>query len=87
VLTNENKSRTAESAAAKQARASRDQKNGTVTVSLRVPRAMLKEVDKAVKDRPYKMPRHMWLLEAVHEKLIRSRETEGKAAIAKNAGE
>jgi hypothetical protein len=50
---------------------SRDQRNGTVTVSLRVPAPMLKEVDKAVKARPYKMPRHMWLLEAIHEKLQR----------------
>jgi hypothetical protein len=48
---------------------SRDQKNGTVTVSLRLPASMLKEIDKAVKTRPYRMPRHMWLLEAVHEKL------------------
>jgi hypothetical protein len=34
---------------------------------------MLKEIDKAVKTRPYRMPRHMWLLEAVHEKLMRLR--------------
>ena len=52
---------------------SRDQRNGTVTVSLRLPASMLKEIDKAVKARPYRMPRHMWLLEAVHEKLMRLR--------------
>jgi len=52
---------------------SRDQKNSTVTVSLRLPASMLKEIDKAVKTRPYRMPRHMWLLEAVHEKLMRLR--------------
>jgi len=51
---------------------SRDKKNGTVTVSLRIPSAMLREIDRAVKRRPYKMPRHMWLLEAIHEKLSRS---------------
>lgn len=51
---------------------SRDKKNGTVTVSLRIPEGMLKEIDRAVKRRPYKMPRHMWLLEAVHEKLSRA---------------
>ena len=53
---------------------SRDRKNGTVTVSLRVPAGMLKEVDDALKHRPYKMPRHMWLLEAIHEKLMRARQ-------------
>jgi hypothetical protein len=52
---------------------SRDKKKGTTTVSLRIPVSMLKEIDKAVKGRPYRMPRHMWLLEAVHEKLTRVR--------------
>jgi hypothetical protein len=54
---------------------SRDRKNGTVTVSLRVPAGMLQEIDDALKHRPYKMPRHMWLLEAIHEKLMRARQT------------
>ena len=53
---------------------SRDKKSGTVTVSLRIPIQMLKEVDHAVRVRPYKMPRHLWLLEAIHEKLIRLRQ-------------
>jgi hypothetical protein len=57
---------------------SRDQKNSTVTVSLRLPASMLKEIDKAVKTRPYRMPRHMWLLEAVHEKLMRLRPADAK---------
>jgi len=57
---------------------SRDQRNGTVTVSLRLPASMLKEIDKAVKSRPYRMPRHMWLLEAVHEKLMRLRTSDLK---------
>ena len=48
---------------------SRDKKNGTVTVSLRIPIGMLKEIDEALKRRPYRMPRHLWLLEAIHEKL------------------
>jgi hypothetical protein len=39
---------------------------------------MLKDIDKAVKARPYKMPRHMWLLEAVHEKIARLKETDPK---------
>ena len=54
-------------------RLSRDKRNGTVTVSLRIPESMLRDIDKAVKRRPYKMPRHMWLLEAVHEKLSRAK--------------
>jgi hypothetical protein len=55
-------------------RVTRDQRNGTVTVSLRIPVPMLKEIDDAVQNRPYKMPRHLWLLEAIHEKLGRLRE-------------
>jgi hypothetical protein len=54
-------------------------KNGTVTISLRVPSAMLEKIDEAVRRRPYPMPRHMWLLEAVHEKLMRLREPEERA--------
>jgi hypothetical protein len=49
----------------------RTAKKTVVTVSLRVPASMLKEIDKAVKARPYKIPRHSWFLEAVHEKLAR----------------
>ena len=56
----------------KRVRLSRDKRNGTVTISLRIPEGMLSEVDSAVKRRPYKMPRHMWLLEAIHEKLART---------------
>ena len=61
----------------KKRKASRDKKNRTATLSLRLPVAMLEEIDKAVKSRPYKMPRHMWLLEAVHEKLTRLRRGHG----------
>src|SRR5580698_7266205 len=57
---------------------SRDKKSGTVTVSLRIPLTMLKEIDEAVRLRPYKMPRHLWLLEAIHEKLLRLRQSEGE---------
>ena len=57
---------------------SRDQKYSTITVSLRLPVSMLKEIDKAVQARPYRMPRHMWLLEAVHEKLTRLRPMDAK---------
>ena len=61
------------SAAAQAQPPTRDRKMGTVTVSLRIPAGMLKEIDDALKHRPYKMPRHMWLLEAIHEKLMRYR--------------
>lgn len=44
-----------------------------VPVILRLPGAMLRSIDQAVKSRPVRIPRHTWLLEAIHEKL--SRET------------
>ena len=53
-----------------------DNEKLTVTVSLRIPATMLKAIDRAVKARPYKIPRHSWLLEAVHEKLARLRTNE-----------
>lgn len=62
----ERKSRTRGAAGEK---TSRDKKNGTVTVSLRIPIGMLNEIDEALKRRPYRIPRHLWLLEAIHEKL------------------
>jgi len=40
---------------------------------------MLNEIDDALTLRPYKMPRHMWLLEAIHEKLMRARQGAGDA--------
>ena len=51
-----------------------------VPVILRLPGSMLKSIDQAVKGRPVRIPRHTWLLEAVHEKLSRENqiETEGK---------
>jgi len=66
--------------------ANRDRKNGTVTVSLRIPAGMLKEIDGALMHRPYKMPRHMWLLEAIHEKLMRARQGDGASPTAEGTG-
>lgn len=40
-------------------------------VVLRIPAALLEEVDAAVKARSPRIPRHTWLLEAVQEKLER----------------
>jgi hypothetical protein len=43
----------------------------TVPVILRIPPAMLQQIDAAVKAQAIKTPRHRWLLEAIHEKLLR----------------
>jgi hypothetical protein len=43
----------------------------TVPVILRIPPAMLQQIDAAVKAKAIKTPRHRWLLEAIHEKLLR----------------
>jgi len=43
----------------------------TMPVVLRIPAAMLHHIDAAVKAQPIKTPRHRWLLEAIHEKLLR----------------
>jgi hypothetical protein len=40
-------------------------------VVLRLPRALLRRIDVAVKQRPLKTPRHRWLVEAILEKLER----------------
>jgi hypothetical protein len=41
----------------------------TVAVILRLPREVLADVDRAVKSRRLRTPRHTWLLEAVLDKL------------------
>ena len=45
--------------------------DATTAVVLRIPAAMLEQIDAAVKARPIKTPRHRWILEALHEKLSR----------------
>lgn len=40
-------------------------------VVLRLPTEMLQQIDACVKARPIRIPRHTWLLEAIHEKLSR----------------
>ena len=42
-----------------------------VAVILRLPATMIRSIDMAVKRRPVRIPRHTWLLEAIHEKLTR----------------
>ena len=48
-----------------------EQGGEVVPVILRLPAPMLRGIDEAVKSRPVKIPRHTWLLEAIHEKLSR----------------
>lgn len=47
-----------------------------VPVILRLPSSMLRSIDKSVKNRPVRIPRHTWLLEAIHEKLSRENQTD-----------
>jgi hypothetical protein len=45
-----------------------------VPVNLRIPEADLLEVDALVQRRTVKITRHHWLLEAIHEKILREKE-------------
>ncbi len=46
-------------------------KNETASVVLRIPAKVLTRIDKAVRHRPIKTPRHTWILEAIIEQLRR----------------
>ena len=48
-----------------------DTKPEIVPIQLRLPADMLNQIDSAVKARPVRLPRHTWILEAIHEKLSR----------------
>jgi len=45
--------------------------DATTPVVLRIPTAMLTQIDTLVKAQPIKTPRHRWMLEALYEKLTR----------------
>ena len=45
--------------------------DATTPVMLRIPTAMLNQIDALVKAQPIKTPRHRWMLEALYEKLSR----------------
>ena len=49
--------------------------SGTTAVVIRIPTAMLQQIDAAVRSRPVKVPRHTWILEAMHEKLAREQDS------------
>ena len=40
-------------------------------VVVRIPSSMLQQLDRTLKAQPIKKPRHMWILEAIAEKLER----------------
>ena len=46
--------------------------DATTPVVLRIPTAMLSQIDALVKAQPIKTPRHRWMLEALYEKLGRA---------------
>jgi len=43
----------------------------TATILLRVPPDLLRRMEIALLSRPVQLPRHTWILEAIHEKLSR----------------
>jgi len=44
----------------------------TTPVIIRLPSELLAAVDAAVAGRPIRIPRHTWILEAIHEKLSKT---------------
>ena len=46
----------------------------TATINLRIPLHIVEKIDKSLKTRRVKTPRHTWLMEAVIEKLERESE-------------
>ena len=43
----------------------------TTPILLRLPGDLMERLDAALRGRPVKLPRHTWILEAIHEKLTR----------------
>ena len=43
----------------------------TTSMLLRIPADIMERLDTALKSRPVRLPRHTWILEAIHEKLTR----------------
>ena len=52
-------------------------KAAEVALTVRLPSATLDRIDALVKARPTRIPRHSWLLEAIHEKLYKEERVEG----------
>ncbi len=49
----------------------RDAESEAIAVIVRIPAKMLADIDRSVKARQIRTPRHTWLLEAIVEKLDR----------------
>jgi hypothetical protein len=43
-------------------------------ILLRIPADIMEQLDATLKARPVRLPRHTWILEAIHEKLTRDRQ-------------
>ncbi len=50
----------------------------TSPILLRIPADIMDRLDAELKARPVKLPRHTWILEAIHEKLIREKNNRGE---------
>jgi hypothetical protein len=64
------------------ARTGRVMSGDEVPVIVRIPEAALIDVDDLVSRRAVKIPRHTWLLEAIHEKVHRERQAQAEELIA-----
>ncbi len=56
--------------------ATASQEKEEVPITVRIPVAMLRDIERMVRQRPIKTPRHTWLMEALYEKW--KRETRAK---------
>ena len=48
-----------------------EERGKTTPILLRIPADIMERLDAALKARPVRLPRHTWILEAIHEKLTR----------------
>lgn len=44
-------------------------------ILLRLPADLMERLETALRERPVRLPRHTWILEAIHEKLLREAST------------
>ncbi|MBX7222705.1 MAG: hypothetical protein K1Y36_22345 [Blastocatellia bacterium] len=50
-----------------------------LSVQLRIPKPLIDDIDQLIALRKIKIPRHTWLLEAIHEKIDREQRKNGGA--------
>ncbi len=58
-----------------------------VALTVRVHKGTLERIDSVVKARPTRIPRHSWLLEAIHEKLYKEERVEGILNVSRESAE